>query len=171
MRSRPLIVPILVAFLALCAAGTAAAQTVLIVDTERDGETLLAGPLPVREGLADALYGLGLIVFDLPGDSTPATAAEVLRVARAAGADVVVKVDVSYQGTPGTTPRRVSARATWTATSASTGASVAGGSLDGTNADREKLVDRMQLGEELGGKIAAAVNTAVSTAAGASSGR
>ncbi|HEY9593598.1 MAG TPA: hypothetical protein VHE79_03915 [Spirochaetia bacterium] len=165
MRPYIALFTVLVAVVILAAAAPARAQSVLIIDRERDGEVTLAPPLPVRDGLSDALYGEGLIVFDLPADAVPGTPAEILRLARTAGADVVVQVDTTYTVVPGTTPRRIAARGTYTATSVRTGASLASGAVDATNANREKDVDRTRLGQELGGLIAAKVGAAIAARA------
>jgi len=159
MRPCTAIVFVIVSF--VTAAAAVDGQSVLVIDKERDEEVTLAPPLAVRDGLSEALFSGGLIVFDLPVDAVPATAAEVLRLARSAGADVVVQIDASYTGAPGTTPRRIAARGAWTVTSVGTGAALASGSIDATNADREKDVDRDRLGRELGGLIAAKVAAAL----------
>jgi len=134
----------------LLAAVPLTAQTILLAIQETANGTPLAPPLPAREGVAGSLFDNGFIVLDLPGDAPSATA-ELIRVARAAGADLVLEVRVQYSDRSlGVGKTRISGSVAYTLTDTTSGAVRAKGQEGASNADREKDVDRVILGQEIG---------------------
>lgn len=139
----------------LLAALPAAAQTVLLVVRESVDSTALPPPLPVREGVSDRLFDSGVIVLDVPGSAPLPSAAELARMARAAGAEAVLEVATDYADTRvGADLLRISARTKWSILDASTSRLIGSGTEEATNRDREKDVNRLTLGGEIGRKVA-----------------
>ena len=133
----------------------AAAQTLLLVTREKVDSAALPPPFPVREGLADALFNAGVIVLDDPGSAPLPAAADLARIARAAGAGMVLEVATQYADTRlGVDLLRIAARTTWSILDASTGGVIGEGAEEATNRDREQDVDRAALGAEIGRKVA-----------------
>ena len=137
------------------AALPAASQTVLLVVRENVDSSALPPPLPVREGVSDGLFQAGVIVLDAPGAAGMPAAAEAARLARSAGAEVVLEIAAAWSDTRlGADLLRMSARAAWTVFDAESGRPLGSGTAEATNRDREKDVDRLALGGEIGRKVA-----------------
>jgi hypothetical protein len=137
------------------AALPASAQTVLLVVRENVDSAALPPPFPVREGVSGSLFSSGVIVLDAPGSAPLPGAAELARMARAAGAEAVLEVATDYADTRvGTDLLRISARTKWSMLDAATSRVIGTGTEEATNRDREKDVDRLALGGEIGRKVA-----------------
>ena len=145
----------LVLLAGLLAALPAAAQTVLLVVREKVDSTPLPPPFPVREGVSDSLFNAGVIVLDAPGSAPLPGAAELVRMARAAGAEAILEVETDYADTRlGTDLLRIFARTSYSLLDASTSGVIGAGTEGATNRDRERDVDRAALGGEIGRKVA-----------------
>jgi hypothetical protein len=135
----------------LLAALPASAQTVLLVVRENANARPLPPPLAVREGVSGSLFDAGIIVLDAPGSAPMPGAPELARLARSAGAQVVIQCSTEYADTPiGRDLVRISARTTFAVIDSSTGAVIAQGTQDATNKDREHDIGREALGGEIG---------------------
>jgi hypothetical protein len=146
-------------FLAPCALGLAyvlaslpvSAQTVLLVVRENANSRPLPPPLAVREGVSGSLFDAGIIVLDAPGAAPLPGTPELARLARAAGAQVVLQCSTEYADTTlGADLVRISARTTYALIDSSNGAVIAEGTQEATNKDREHDVGRAALGGEIG---------------------
>ena len=153
------------AFLLLFALlGTAvplSAQTILLVIQETAGGQPLTAPLPIREALAARLFDAGLIVFDLPGVTPAAGVTEISRLARTAGADVILEVQADYTDTLAGGTTRIAAHVTWNLIATATGTAIANGARDGSNSGHEREMDRGALGATLAAPIAEDVGSAL----------
>jgi hypothetical protein len=147
------------AALLLCAPGAVRGQSILLVDRESMNGQAMVEPLPVREGVDASLFESGLIVFDVPGD--PPGREELLRIARSAGADVVLTISATWEVAAAAIPARMTGTASFSTFNAVTGAAGPGGSVTATNKDREKDVDRAGLGAEIGAEIARRIRQAL----------
>jgi hypothetical protein len=149
--------------LASLAAAPLTAQTILLAVRDSVNGAPLAPPLPTREGVAGSLFDSGFIVFDAPGDGAR-TASELVGVARAAGADLVLDVRGQYTDRAlGGGVVRVSVTVAFTLTDAASGAVQAKGEATADNAGREKDVDRVMLGQEIGKALSGRVGAALKT--------
>lgn len=129
----------------------ATAETVFLTIRESVNGAPLAPPLPAREGVAGSLFDGGFIVIDLPGDNSSRSAAEMIGMARTAGADLLLEVRVQYSDRSlGEGVVRISGSAAFTLTDTASGVVRAKGEEAVTNASREKNVDRAALGLEIG---------------------
>lgn len=143
--------------LALAAAPPSGAQTILLMVVEAANSQRLAPPLAVREGVSASLFDAGCIVLDAPAGKLPAPA-DAARLAREAGAEVVLEVATEYADTSvGTNLLRISARTTYSLIDPVTSGVLARGTREATNRDREKDVGRIALGAEIGKDVAQAV--------------
>jgi len=139
----------------LFAALPVTAQTVLLVVREKVDARPLPPPLAVREGISGSLFDAGFVVLDAPGSAPVPGPAELARLARSAGADVVLEVATEYADTAlGTDLVRISARTSYALIDSSTSGIVAHGTQEATNKDRERDVDRAALGSEIGRNVA-----------------
>jgi hypothetical protein len=146
----------------LLAALPAAAQTLLLVVQENANARPLSPPFSVREGISGDLFDAGYIVLDAPGASPFPAASELARLARSAGADMVLEVATDYTDTPvGTDLLRISARTAFALIDSTTSAIIAQGTRDATNKDRERDTSRSALGTEIGKAIAAQVSNTI----------
>jgi hypothetical protein len=158
---RPLAVLCALFAIALAAAPLAA-QTILVVVHEAVGGAELAQQLPTREGLESSLFEKGFIVFDTPVGSPRENAVELIRVARSAGAQAIVQVEVDYRDAPlAGSLTQITGKATFSLIDVATGAARMKGAEEANNRDREKLVTREGLGREIGTLVAARVVTAL----------
>jgi hypothetical protein len=148
--------------LAALAAAPVTAQTILLAVRDSVNGAPLAPPLPTREGVAGSLFDTGFIVFDAPGEAER-SAAELAGLARTAGADLVLDVRGQYTdralGAGGL--RRVALTVTFTLTDAASGVVRAKGEETADNANREKDVDRVVLGQEIGRAVSARISAAL----------
>jgi hypothetical protein len=136
----------------------AAAQTVLLVVRENADGRALPPPFAVREGLSGSLFDAGFIVLDAPGAATVPGAAELARLARSAGAEIVLQCSTDYADTRLAADLvRISARTSYALIDSSTGGFLAQGTRDATNKDREREVGRVALGGEIGRDLAVQV--------------
>ena len=139
----------------LLSALPATSQTVLLVVREKVDSAALPPPLPVREGISDSLFNAGVIVLDAPGSAPVPAAAQLARMAQAAGADAVLEVATEYADTRlGADLLRISARTTYSLIDSATSGVIGTGTEEATNRDREGDVDRAALGSEIGRKVA-----------------
>ena len=153
---------VLFLLVSMTAALPATAQTILLAVGESANGAPVAPPLPAREGVAGSLFDSGFVVFDLPGGGVPRAPAEMIGVARAAGADFVLVVRVQYADSSlGAGALLISAGATFTLTDAASGVVTAKGEASASNEKREKNVDREALGREIGAAVAARVRDAL----------
>ncbi len=144
------------------AALPAAAQTLLLVVRERADARPLLPPLPVREGISGSLFDAGFIVIDAPGSAPVPGPAELARLARSAGAEVVLEVAAEYvDSSIGADLVRISARTSFALIDSATGGIVAQGTQEATNKDRERDVSRAVLGSEIGREVAVRVKKAL----------
>jgi hypothetical protein len=137
-----------------------AGQTVLLMAAERTSAGPIGQPLAIREGIADALFGAGLIVVEVPvGYERPA---DLAAFARNAGADFVLDVSALYVETSAG-GNRVTVVTTTSVLllDAIKGTTVLKTTDEATNKGREALVDRAALGKEIGGRIVDAVEKAI----------
>ena len=140
----------------------AAAQTLLLVVQENANAMPLSPPFAVREGISGDLFDAGYIVLDAPGASPFPAAADIARVARSAGADMVLEVATDYTDTViGTDILRISARTAYALIDSTTNATIAQGTREATNKDRERDTSRSALGTEIGRAIAVEVGIAI----------
>lgn len=158
----PTLVRAALALACLLAALPATAQTVLLVVREQADARPLPPPLAVREGLSGSLFDAGFIVLDAPGSAPVPGPAELARLARSAGADIVLEVATEYADTTlGTDLVRISARTSYALIDSSTSGIVAQGTRQATNKDREREVGRSALGSEIGRDVAGLVKKAL----------
>jgi hypothetical protein len=151
----------------LLAAMPVTAQTVLLVVREKADAQPLPPPFAVREGLSGSLFDAGFIVLDAPGTAAIPAQAELVRMARAAGAEIVLQCSTEYANTTlGADLVRISARTSFTLIDTATGGFLAKGTSDATNKDRERNVSRMVLGAEIGKDVADRVRKALALRAG-----
>ena len=151
----------------LMAAMPAAAQTVLLVVREKADAQPLIPPFAVREGLCGSLFDAGFIVVDAPGTAPVPGQAELVRMARSAGAEIVLQCSTEYANTTlGADLVRISARTSFALIDTSTGGFLARGTTDATNKDREREVSRTVLGAEIGRDVAVQVKKALALRAG-----
>jgi hypothetical protein len=116
----------------------------------------------VREGISGSLFDAGFIVLDAPGSAPVPGPAELARLARSAGAEIVLEVATEYADIPlGTDLVRISARTSYALIDSSTSGIVAQGTREATNKDREREVGRAALGNEIGKDVAALVKKAL----------
>jgi hypothetical protein len=147
---------------ALAAAVPVTAQTILLTVQESVNGATISPPLPAREGVAGSLFDGGFIVIDLPQEAPTRGAAEMIGVARSAGADLLLDVRVQYSDHPlGGGVARISGSAAFTLTDTASGVVRAKGEEAVTNAKREKDVDRVILGQEIGRIVVARVREAL----------
>ena len=152
----------LLLLVALAAAVPVTAETILLTVRESVNDAPLAPPLPSREGVAGSLFDGGFIVIDLPGDTPARDAAEMIGVARSAGADLLLDVRVRYSDRAlGGGVVRISGSVAFTLTDAASGVVRAKGEEAVTNANREKDVDRVILGQEIGRTLAGRIREAL----------
>ena len=145
----------------------ATAQTVLLVVREKKDAQPLPPPLAVREGVSGSLFDAGFIVIDAPGTAPVPGPAELARLARSAGAELVLQCSTDYSDSRlGADLLRISARTSFALIDSSTGGIIAQGTRDATNRDRELEVGRLALGAEIGKDIAGQVMKAVASRAG-----
>jgi len=158
LPTRPVLLaalPLAVILLAIPAAQRLCAQSVLLVVVEAANSRPLAPPLAVREGLSSSLFDAGCIVLDSPGSAALPGPAEAARMARSAGAQVVLEVATEYSDTTlDADILRISARTTYTVIDSSTSNVLARGTRNATNRDRERDVSRAALGSEIGKDLA-----------------
>jgi len=158
---------VLLAGACLLAALPATAQTVLLVVREKKDAQPLPPPLPVREGVSGSLFDAGFIVIDAPGTAPVPGTAELARLARSAGADLVLQCSTDYTDSSiGADLVRISARTSFALIDSSTGGVVVRGTRDATNKDREREVGRAALGTEIGKDIAGQVRKALADRVG-----
>ncbi len=138
------------------------AQTLLLVVRENvDGRTL-APPLPVREGLSANLFDAGFIVLDAPGSTPIPGPADLATAARSAGADAVLVAVTDYADQSlGADLRRISARTSYALIDASTGGTITKGTLEDSNRNREREVDRAALGAQIGRAVVERIRKAL----------
>ncbi len=143
----------------LLAATAAEAQTVLLLVVEKANSQTLPPPLAVREGVSASLFDAGCIVLDAPGAGTLPALSETTRLARSAGAEVVLEVSTDYADTSLSADLlRISARTTYTLIDTATSGVLTRGTREASNRDRERDVNRAALGAEIGRDIARAVS-------------
>jgi hypothetical protein len=139
------------------------AQTLLLDVRESVNGAPLPPPLPSWDGLESRLFDEGFIVFDVASSPAAPDQGELTRLARTAGADLILVVTVEYAETAiGIELVRSTGRATYVLTDAGTGTVRASGKEQASNRDRERDVDRQALGREIGklvgGRVATALN-------------
>jgi hypothetical protein len=145
----------------------AAAQTVLLVVHEKLDTRPLPPPFAVREGLSGSLFDAGFIVLDAPGTGPVPGPVELARLARSAGAEVVLQCSTEYANTSlGADLVRISARTSFALIDSSTGGFLIQGTREATNKDREREVGRTALGGEIGRDLAALVRKTLAVRAG-----
>jgi hypothetical protein len=122
-------------------------------------ESAQAKPLPppfaVREGISASLFDAGFIVIDAPGTAPLPGPAELARLARSAGANIVLEVATVYADKDLETDLlRISARTSFALIDSATGRVLTQGTQEATNKDREREVSRAALGGEIGRTVA-----------------
>jgi hypothetical protein len=113
-------------------------------------------PPPATEGLFDALFEAGHIVFNTKDGSEIPPKTELLSIAVSGGAGFVLEVNVEYTRTSRIEgPAIVDASARFSLFAAASGDLLASGVLSDSNRGAESDVDLFALGFRLGGKVAA----------------
>lgn len=140
---------------ALLPAGPLAADTILLVTQETVDGSVCPPPLPLAEGLSEALFARGHIVFD-SGQAAPAQERpSLLELARSGGAAWVLQAEAAFDEVPfGLGLRRIAATAGWALTRAEDGSTAVNGNARGSNEGREREADRAGLAAELAAAIA-----------------
>jgi hypothetical protein len=137
-------------------------QTLLLVVRENANAHPLPPPFAVREGISGSLFDAGFIVIDAPGSAPVPSPVELARLARSAGADMVLEVAAEYADKNlGPDLVRISARTSFALIDSSTGGIVTQGTQEATNKDRERDVSRAVLGSEIGREVARRVRKAL----------
>jgi hypothetical protein len=116
----------------------------------------LPGPLPppATEGIFDALFEAGHIVFNTRDGSEIPPKTELVAIAVAGGAGFILEVRVEYTRTPRSEGvDTVDAVARYSLLAASSGNLLASGVVKDSNRGREKEIDLAALGFRLGGKV------------------
>jgi hypothetical protein len=150
------------AALACIMAAPLPAQTILLAVLESVGGVSLTRPLPAQESLEGGLFDQGFIVFDIRVSTPSPSRGELARIARAAGAGLVLEVLVNYVDTPISTHRvQIAGTADFTLIDVVTGRVTAQGGEKVTNRERESDVDRPALGREIGTLVAARIAKAL----------
>ena len=150
------------AALAFVMAAPLPAQTILLAVRETVSGVPLPTPLPARESLEGGLFDQGFIVFDIRVSTPSPSRGELARIARTAGAGLVLEVLVTYVDTPISTHLvQTAGTADFALIDADTGEVTAQGGEKATNRDRERDVDRPALGREIGTLIAARIAKAL----------
>jgi hypothetical protein len=112
-------------------------------------------PPPATEGLFDALFEAGHIVFNTRDGSQIPPKAELLTIAVSGGAGYVLEVSVEYTRTPQAEGLvTIDAAARFSLFAALTGDLLASGILSDSNRGDEKDVNLFSLGFRLGEKVA-----------------
>jgi hypothetical protein len=151
----------------LLAALPASAQTVLLIVREKKDAQPLPPPLAVREGVSGSLFDAGFIVIDAPGTAAVPGPTELAKLARSAGAELVLQCSTEYADTSlGADMVRISARTSFALIDSSNGGILFQGTGDATNKDRERDVGRTALGAEIGKDIAGQVKKAIESRSG-----
>ena len=150
------------AALALIMAPPLAAQTILLAVRETVGGVSLSAALTAQDSLEGGLFDQGFIVFDIRVSTPSPSREELARIARAAGAGLVLEVLVMYVKTPISAHLiQIAGTADFALLDAVTGEVTAQGQEQATNRDRERDVDRPALGREIGTLIAARIAKAL----------
>ena len=154
------------AVLAFIMAAPLPAQAILLAAREAVGGVPLPTPFAVREILEETLFDQGFIVFDIALSNPPQSRGELARIARTAGADLVLEVLVTYVDTPISTHLvQIAGTADFALIDAVTGEVTTQGREKAANRDRERDVDRPALGREIGTLVAAHIVQALHKAA------
>ena len=141
----------------------AAADTILLSTRESVDGRPCAQPWPLEEGLFAALFDAGQIVFAQDATDAALPAADLVRLARAGGADWILEAVVDFQGEP--VPRRSRADrgpGPLDPHPPAGGAQAGGGVVEATNEGRERTIGRTALGAEMGEAIARALEAVLS---------
>ncbi|MGA2480012.1 MAG: hypothetical protein ABSG63_14770 [Spirochaetia bacterium] len=153
---RPFIPALLL--LALFAAASLPAQTLLLSVRETSGGTDLPAPLPASDGLQSSLFDRGFIVFDMTAGSPRPSTKELAAAARSSGAQAALMVKVEYTEPPrGASLSQLSATASFSLIDPDTGDQKIKGREEASNRRREKPLTLAELGREIGGRVAARV--------------
>jgi hypothetical protein len=160
-RTRPWREGAFTAFLLLAAllpAGPLAADTILLVTGETVDGSVCPPPLPLAEGLSEALFERGHIVFDA-GQAAPVRGrSSLLDLARSGGAAWVLQAEAAYTEVPvGLGLRRISATARWALTRAEDGSTALDGTARGSNEGIEREAGRAGLAAKIAAEIADAI--------------
>jgi hypothetical protein len=118
----------------------------------------LPGPLPppTTEGIFDALFEEGHIVFNTKDGSEIPPKNELLAIAKEGGAGFVLRVVVEYSRVPGKDGMdTIDASAAFSLLAASSGTLLASGVITDSNRGSEKELNLAALGFRLGGKVVA----------------
>ena len=154
------------AVLAFIMAAPLPAQAILLAAREAVGGVPLPPPSPAREILEETLFDRGFIVFDIAPSNPPQSRGELARIARTAGAALVLEVLLSYVDTPISTHLvRIAGTADFALIDALTGEVTAQGKETAANQDRERDVDRPALSREIGMLVATRIVQTLRTAA------
>jgi hypothetical protein len=158
MKAPHRVVVATIAFACLFVTLPAAGQAVLLVVREKADGKPLPPPFAVREGLSGSLFDAGFIVIDAPGTAAIPGPGELARLARSAGAEIVLQCSTEYADTKiGADLLRIAARTSYSVIDSSTGEILAHGTRESTNRGREQEVGRTALGGEIGRDVAVQV--------------
>ncbi len=157
-RTRPWREGAITGFLLLAAllpAGPLAADTILLVTEETLDGSACPPPLPLAEGLSEALFERGHIVFSEGRAAPVQKRSALLEIARSGGAAWVLYVEAAFNEVPFALGLwRIAATAVWGLTRAEDGSTAMKGNASGSNEGREREADRAGLAEELASAIA-----------------
>ena len=140
---------------ALLPAGPLAADTILLVTEETVDGNACPPPLPLAEGLSEALFERGHIVFDAGQTAPVQERSSLLELARSGGATWVLKAEAAFNEVPfGLGLRRITATAGWTLIRAEDGSAAMSSTARGSNEGAEQEADRAGLAAKIAAEIA-----------------
>lgn len=140
---------------ALLPARQVGADTILLVTEESVDGSACPAPQPLAEGLYEALFGRGHIVFDAGPAASASDPSSLVELARSGGAAWILRAEASFHEAPfGLASRSIALSASWALMRAEDGATAANGAADRTNQGREREADRVVLAAELAAAIA-----------------
>ena len=156
---------LLILAFALLAPLAACAQTILVSAQESAGGSILPAPNAAAEGAEAGLYDSGFVVFESAPAGPPSSPADLAKVAREGGSDLLLVLTVDYESSSAAGGSATTAQASWSLLDPATSAELAKGTETGSNQGRETTVDRGSLGQELGRAVASKVAAAVAALA------
>jgi len=147
-------------------AATLGAETVMIAARETIDGAQSPPPLTTVEGVSGGLFEAGHVVFDAGAIRPDARTADLEAVAREGQAGWLLQITVAYTQTKiADDTVRVACSAAFSLVNTSTGETSLSDKVSGTNAGKEKVLSRAELGVELGKLISQRVVKALPTPA------
>jgi hypothetical protein len=145
----------LIAFSLILLPCLASAQTVMLVSQETVNGGGASGRQAARDGISAGLFEAGFIVFEYDAQDPAADRAALQRVARSAGADLVLQAGTELsEAAAGAGVTTTRSKTTYALTRTDTGAVVDQGVIDVDNSGTEASVDRDGVGLRIGQALA-----------------